>query len=120
MREMIRKHVKNQRGVTLIELLAVIVILGIIAAVAVPVVVNQISDAGKNTDEASIAIIADAVQRAAIKGDITTPTSETEPVQLSVLVDKGYLKEVPVPKEKGKTNFSATIDSNGKVTVTAN
>lgn len=32
----LKKHLKNQKGLTLIELLAVIVILGIIAAIAVP------------------------------------------------------------------------------------
>ncbi|KIL44565.1 prepilin-type N-terminal cleavage/methylation domain-containing protein [Jeotgalibacillus soli] len=35
---------KNQKGLTLVELLAVLVILAIIAAIAVPVVSNLISD----------------------------------------------------------------------------
>nr|WP_309099766.1 prepilin-type N-terminal cleavage/methylation domain-containing protein [Fredinandcohnia onubensis] len=39
---MFKKHIKNQKGLTLIELLAVIVILGIIAAIAVPAIGNVI------------------------------------------------------------------------------
>lgn len=46
-----KKLVKNQRGLTLIELLAVIVILGIIAAIAIPAV-NAIMN--KSKDEALV------------------------------------------------------------------
>jgi type IV pilus assembly protein PilA len=39
-----KKKLKDQRGLTLIELLAVVVILGIIAAIAVPSIGNIIDD----------------------------------------------------------------------------
>lgn len=54
---------KNQEGVTLIELLAVVVILAIIAAVAVPVVVGQINNSKIKTDISNEGIIIDAIQR---------------------------------------------------------
>ncbi|WP_099352108.1 prepilin-type N-terminal cleavage/methylation domain-containing protein [Fredinandcohnia onubensis] len=41
---MFKKVLKNQKGLTLIELLAVIVILGIIAAIAVPAIGNVINN----------------------------------------------------------------------------
>ncbi|OIJ10571.1 hypothetical protein BKP37_18750 [Anaerobacillus alkalilacustris] len=47
-----RKMLKNQKGLTLIELLAVIVILGIIAAIAVPSIGNIIS---KTEEKAKVA-----------------------------------------------------------------
>ncbi|THE15296.1 prepilin-type N-terminal cleavage/methylation domain-containing protein [Bacillus timonensis] len=40
---MLKKYLKNEKGLTLIELLAVIVILGIIAAIAVPSIGNVIN-----------------------------------------------------------------------------
>lgn len=42
MGQLLKKHIKNEKGLTLIELLAVIVILGIIAAIAIPSIANII------------------------------------------------------------------------------
>lgn len=52
----LKKRLKDQRGLTLVELLAVIVILGIIAAIAVPSIGNIIENSKKE------AIKADALQ----------------------------------------------------------
>jgi type IV pilus assembly protein PilA len=48
----IKNRIKNQKGLTLIELLAVIVILGIIAAIAVPSIGKLI---GNSEDDAKVA-----------------------------------------------------------------
>ena len=53
---MFKRYFKNQKGLTLIELLAVIVILGIIAAIAVPAIGNVIEKSRQD------AVHADAVQ----------------------------------------------------------
>ncbi|TWT26269.1 prepilin-type N-terminal cleavage/methylation domain-containing protein [Planomicrobium sp. CPCC 101110] len=44
MKKFIQKKLKNQRGMTLIELLAVIVIIAIIAAIAIPAIGNIIQN----------------------------------------------------------------------------
>jgi type IV pilus assembly protein PilA len=49
---LVQKTLRNQKGLTLIELLAVIVILGIIAAIAVPAIGNVIE---KSREKATVA-----------------------------------------------------------------
>ncbi|MGM0900243.1 MAG: type IV pilin protein [Bacillota bacterium] len=56
MLQKVKNRLKDQRGLTLIELLAVIVILGIIAAIAVPSIMNVIDKSKED------AIKSDAIQ----------------------------------------------------------
>ena len=44
MKKLLQKRLKNEKGLTLVELLAVIVILGVIAAIAVPSIGNIIEN----------------------------------------------------------------------------
>jgi type IV pilus assembly protein PilA len=55
--KMLKKKLKDQRGLTLIELLAVIVILGIIAAIAIPSIGNIITNSKKDAIRADAKLI---------------------------------------------------------------
>ena len=69
---MFKRLLKNERGLTLIELLAVIVILGIIAAIAIPAIGGLIN---KSKDDAKIAEGIQIVNAAKLYMTANTPSA---------------------------------------------
>lgn len=69
-----KKHLKNEKGLTLIELLAVIVILAIIAAIAVPAIGNVIAN---SRDSGKVADLSNALSGAKIAVVDGTCTEQT-------------------------------------------
>ncbi len=57
------KQLKNKKGFTLIELIVVIAVLGMIAAIAIPKVGSVTSNAKDKADEQTVTILNEAVQR---------------------------------------------------------
>lgn len=103
----------NQKGLTLIEVLAVIVIIGIIAAIAVPNIANIISKSEQNADEQTETVIENAAllylfnENPNIEDLEKDGTSSILSVQ--ALVDNGYLDAVPKSQANGSTYSTVTV-----------
>ena len=69
---------RRRRGFTLIELLLVVVILGLLAAVAIPRLAHSGGDAKKNACKANIALVNSQIELWAVNNDGTYPADQTE------------------------------------------
>ncbi len=104
-----RDALKNNRGFTLVELMAVLAILAVIAVIAVPRFAETIQTAKEKADRASAQIIARAAEQMYI--DINGDGQEL--FSGTLLRDEGYLREQPVPQASEYGEFIAIVDEDG-------
>ena len=103
MRKKIEELRNREEGFTLVELLAVIVILGLIVAIAIPAIGKVIDKVEENTDTAEVQMVVDAARlyytsNPTATGDVTTQD----------LLDDGYLE----PRADGTIeNVTVTKDA---------
>ena len=99
----IMKMIKNQKGLTLVELLAVIVILAIIVAIAIPVIGNIISSSDEKAEVSEALNIIAAAKLAHTSGDLDCAENECTKEKLSEYVDRaGVYKTVTFDKDNNR------------------
>lgn len=101
------KYYNNRIGFTLVELMIVVVIIGILVAIAVPIYASSQEKARASACLANQKTINEASYKWHLeKGNAGTPY----PVDVQMLVTDGYLESVP----KCSGHDFSTVDSDGK------
>jgi prepilin-type N-terminal cleavage/methylation domain-containing protein len=108
----IRSGIRDQRGFTLIEIIMVIVLLGIIAAIAIPKYIDLRTEAADATAKGIVGAI---VSSAAIGyADLVTHnTSNTFPVFTTLHNDYLQAQNVTLYPDTGNDYWTATIGGQG-------
>lgn len=96
---------KSKKGFTLVELIVVIAILGILAALVVPQVTGYIEKAQESTDQANAQMLYTAGQLYVTDLEVAgTKLTSTTTFTHQTLIDGGYVQKMP----GGSASFSVT------------
>ena len=111
----IGKLLKNKKGFTLIELIVVIAVLGMIAAIAVPKFTGVVDKTAAQADASSIKVLEGAVDRFyAEKGVYPDPD-----VAADITTLEGYVKAFPVQQKATDKGAPFYLHDDGVVNATA-
>jgi len=124
---MLKRLYRDQRGLTLIELLAVIVILAIIAAIAIPSIGGIVNKTKKEAHRANAQMIIDGARFKVTAEDFTPDTTggNVQTITLQQIVDSGYMDKPPKDPygssstdtyDTSETKVRVTRDNSGKLT----
>jgi general secretion pathway protein G len=89
------EKMKARKGFTLVEILIVVVILGILAAIVIPQFTNASSEAKQASLRSNLQTLRSQIELYKIKN------SDTPPTTLATLVTAGYIQAVPVNPYNG-------------------
>ncbi|WNS74465.1 prepilin-type N-terminal cleavage/methylation domain-containing protein [Bacillus sp. DTU_2020_1000418_1_SI_GHA_SEK_038] len=114
--KMIGKRLKDQRGLTLVELLAVVVILGIIAAIAVPSIGNIMAKSKYDAAKAdAVQLLSAGKLFIAANG---TPSVSTGYSNGDTDTDKKFKEYIEIT-DANLSAWTVTITPDGKITIDA-
>ncbi|SEM51314.1 type IV pilus assembly protein PilA [Terribacillus saccharophilus] len=115
MKKFLSKKLKSEKGFTLVELLAVIVILAILAAIAIPAIGSIIAKSKQDSIDASAQQMIEAARLAEAAGDLKRGGS----ISLDTLVEDGYLKRPVNPDtDEAIDNGNVKLSTDGEFTAT--
>lgn len=112
-----REAMKNEKGLTLIELLAVIVIIAIIAAIAIPSIGSILEKTRVNAHRSNAHMAIDAARLYVANEGVTLAGTGTQSLVLSLtdLNTDGYMENIP----KDPSNKPKTYDAGAAAVVTS-
>lgn len=96
-----RNRFRSQKGLTLIELLGVLVIVGIVAAIAVPVIGGILSGSKDKADSASESILSEAAKRYLLDYEMNHQPLQADRiiVMTAQLISGGYIDAIPTSQQ---------------------
>ena len=114
-----KKLVKNEKGLTLVELLAVIVILAIVAAIAVPAIGNVIENSRYKATKSDAITVLNAANIYFTEKQTNEKGEAVESVKIEELNAAGYLEDAGTFGEKNDGTVTKVTDGGNTLKATA-
>lgn len=105
---MMKKLFRNEKGLTLVELLVVVVILGIIVAIAIPTIGGILDNTKKDAHIANAQQLVGATKLYMTAENVTVAQGGSQTITLQNLISNNYMENVQDPSSNGLYHAGTT------------